>query len=76
MEQWSSVLAVEVPEVRVWWFDPGDMRTGMHQAAFPGGDISDRPLPESVTPAFLRLLELRPPSGRIRAADLAVEAAR
>jgi NAD(P)-dependent dehydrogenase (short-subunit alcohol dehydrogenase family) len=76
LEQWSSVLAVEVPGIRVWWFDPGDMRTGMHQAAFPGEDISDRPLPESVTPAFLRLLDLRPPSGRIRAADLAVEAAR
>jgi NAD(P)-dependent dehydrogenase (short-subunit alcohol dehydrogenase family) len=76
LEQWSSVLAIEVPDVRIWWFDPGDMRTGMHQAAFPGEDISDRPPPESVTPAFLRLLDLRPPSGRIRAADLAVEAAR
>jgi hypothetical protein len=54
----------------VWWVDPGDLRTAMHQAAFPGEDISDRPLPETVVPAFLRLLEARPPSGRHRLADL------
>ena len=70
------MLAAEVPGVRVWWFDPGDMRTEMHQAAFPGEDISDRPLPGSVTPAVMALLDLRPPSGRIRAADLLVEADR
>ncbi len=70
LEQLSHVLAVEVPEVRVWWFDPGDMRTEMHQAAFPGEDISDRPLPEAVAPAVLRLLASRPPSGRVRAGDL------
>jgi hypothetical protein len=46
------------------------MRTDMHQAAFPGEDISDRPEPETVVPALLRLLDLRPPSGRIRAAEL------
>jgi NAD(P)-dependent dehydrogenase (short-subunit alcohol dehydrogenase family) len=76
LEQLSNVLAVEVPGVRVWWFDPGDMRTEMHQAAFPGEDISDRPLPESVTPAVLRLLDLRPPSGRVRAGDVMAEVGR
>ena len=70
LEQLSRVLAVEVPEVRVWWFDPGDMRTEMHQAAFPGEDISDRPRPEAVAPAMLRLLGSRPPSGRVRAGEL------
>jgi NAD(P)-dependent dehydrogenase (short-subunit alcohol dehydrogenase family) len=51
--------------------DPGDLRTAMHQSAFPGEDISDRPLPESVVPAFLEILRRRPPSGRYRAAELA-----
>ena len=76
LEQLSNVLAVEEPDVRVWWLDPGDLRTDMHQAAFPGEDISDRPLPETVAPAVLRLLAERPPSGRVRAADLLVEAGR
>ena len=49
--------------------DPGDMRTAMHQDAFPGEDISDRPLPESVVPRLLALLEARPQSGRYRAED-------
>jgi NAD(P)-dependent dehydrogenase (short-subunit alcohol dehydrogenase family) len=71
LEQLSNVLAAEEPGVRVWWFDPGDMRTEMHQDAFPGEDISDRPEPATVVPAFLRLLAERPPSGRVRAADLA-----
>ena len=70
LDQLSAVLAVEEPTVRVYAFDPGDMRTAMHQQAFPGEDISDRPLPESVVPALLRLLDERPPSGRLRAADL------
>ena len=56
LEQASRVLAAEEPDVRVWWVDPGDLRTRMHQEAFPGEDISDRPLPETVVPAFLRLL--------------------
>jgi hypothetical protein len=51
------------------------MATGMHQAAFPGEDISDRPTPESVVPALLRLVAGRPPSGRYRAADLTAELA-
>ena len=70
LEQLSNVLAAEEPQVRVYWFDPGDMRTTMHQAAFPGEDISDRPLPETVVPALRRLLRTAPPSGRFRAADL------
>jgi len=72
VEQASRVLAAEEPGLRVWWADPGDLRTQMHQEAFPGEDISDRPLPESVVPAFLRLVWDRPPSGRIRLAELAV----
>jgi NAD(P)-dependent dehydrogenase (short-subunit alcohol dehydrogenase family) len=70
LEQLSNVLAAERPDVRVYWFDPGDMRTQMHQEAFPGEDISDRPEPETVVPALRRLLGERPPSGRYRAADL------
>lgn len=50
--------------------DPGDLRTEMHQAAFPGEDISDRPLPETVVPRLRALLDRRPPSGRYRAADV------
>ena len=64
----TAVLAKELPDLRVYAFDPGDMRTQMQQDAFPGEDISDRPLPESVVPAFFALLEQ--PSGRDRAADL------
>jgi NAD(P)-dependent dehydrogenase (short-subunit alcohol dehydrogenase family) len=75
LEQLSNVLSVEEPDVRVWWFDPGDMRTAMHQAAFPEDDISDRPLPETVTPAVLATLDRRPPSGRLRAADVLTEVA-
>ena len=70
IEQASNVLAAEESAVRVWWVDPGDLRTEMHQAAFPGEDISDRPLPESVAPALVRLAVERLPSGRYRAAEL------
>ena len=70
LEQACNVLAAEEVAVRVWRVDPGDMRTQMHQDAFPGEDISDRPLPESVVPAFRRLISERMPSGRYRAADL------
>jgi NAD(P)-dependent dehydrogenase (short-subunit alcohol dehydrogenase family) len=70
LEQASNVLSAEENVVRVWWVDPGDLRTRMHQAAFPGEDISDRPLPESVVPAFIRLFSERLPSGRYRAAEL------
>jgi NAD(P)-dependent dehydrogenase (short-subunit alcohol dehydrogenase family) len=71
LEQASNVLAAEESAIRVWWVDPGDLRTDMHQAAFPGEDISDRPLPESVVPAFVRLVTERLPSGRYRAYELA-----
>jgi NAD(P)-dependent dehydrogenase (short-subunit alcohol dehydrogenase family) len=74
VEQASRVLAVEEPAVRVWWVDPGDLRTRMHQEAFPGEDITDRPLPETVVPGFLRLLWYRPASGRVRLADLLTDA--
>jgi len=70
LEQASNVLAAEESAIRVWWVDPGDIRTRMHQEAFPGEDISDRPLPASVAPAFLRLITERMPSGRYRASDL------
>ena len=71
LDQLTAVLAAEEPELAAYAVDPGDMRTEMHQAAFPGEDISDRPEPESVVPALLRLVATRPPSGRVRAADLA-----
>lgn len=74
LDHLSAVLGQENPEVGVYAFDPGDMRTAMHQAAFPGEDIDDRPDPASVVPALLRLLDERPPSRRVRAADLAVSA--
>jgi NAD(P)-dependent dehydrogenase (short-subunit alcohol dehydrogenase family) len=67
LEQLSRVLSVEHPQWRVYWVDPGDMRTQMHQDAFPGEDISDRPLPEVSVPGLLRLLEEDLPSGRYQA---------
>lgn len=70
LEQLHNVLEVEVPSIRVYRFDPGDMRTQMHQDAFPGEDISDRPPPEVAAAALLRLIEGSPPSGRYRAAEL------
>ncbi|MFL6140294.1 MAG: SDR family NAD(P)-dependent oxidoreductase [Labedaea sp.] len=74
IEQASRILAAEEPRVRVWWADPGDLRTRMHQEAFPGEDIGDRPSPDTVVPAFLHLVRNRPPSGRVRLAELAVTA--
>jgi NAD(P)-dependent dehydrogenase (short-subunit alcohol dehydrogenase family) len=74
LEQLSNVLAAEHPELRVFRFDPGDMRTLMHQEAFPDEDISDRAEPDEVAvPGLLRLLDTRPPSGRYRASDLLVK---
>jgi NAD(P)-dependent dehydrogenase (short-subunit alcohol dehydrogenase family) len=66
-----GTFAAEERSVRWYAVDPGDMRTAMHQAAFPGEDISDRPLPETVVPALLRLLDESPPSGRYRASEYA-----
>jgi NAD(P)-dependent dehydrogenase (short-subunit alcohol dehydrogenase family) len=66
-----AVLGVEEPGLHVYSFDPGDMRTDMHQAAFPGEDISDRPEPDAAAvPALRRLLQEVPPSGRYRAPAL------
>jgi len=55
--------------LRAYAVDPGDMRTAMHQDAFPGEDISDRPLPETVVPRLLALLDARPEPGRYQAED-------
>ena len=67
LEQLSRVLAAEEPAVRVYWVDPGDLRTQMHQDAFPGEDISDRPLPGIAVPGLLALINGTRPSGRYRA---------
>jgi NAD(P)-dependent dehydrogenase (short-subunit alcohol dehydrogenase family) len=74
LDQLSRVLAAEEPTLRVYAVDPGDMRTRMHQDAFPGEDISDRPPPEDVVPHLVTLIEGDLPSGRYRAADVAVPA--
>lgn len=73
LEQLSNVLATENPSLRVYWVDPGDMRTQMHQEAFPGEDISDRPLPEESVPGFVALLEGNLPSGRYHARQVPAE---
>ncbi|MFC5729872.1 MULTISPECIES: SDR family NAD(P)-dependent oxidoreductase [Nocardioides] len=66
----TLTFGVENPAIAAYAVDPGDMRTEMHQEWFPDEDISDRPLPETVVPHLLGLLQRRPPSGRYRAADL------
>jgi NAD(P)-dependent dehydrogenase (short-subunit alcohol dehydrogenase family) len=73
LEQLSNILAAENPSLRVYWVDPGDMRTQMHQEAFPGEDISDRPLPEESVPGLLVLLTGTRPSGRHSARALSKE---
>jgi NAD(P)-dependent dehydrogenase (short-subunit alcohol dehydrogenase family) len=70
LEQLSAILAAEHPELRIYTVDPGDMRTQMHQEAFPGEDISDRPPPEDSVPALRRLIDGAAPSGRYRASQL------
>jgi len=74
LEQISAVLAVELPGTRVYWVDPGDMRTQMHQEAFPGEDISDRPLPDVSVPGLSELITGDQPSGRYQAQALGVPA--
>lgn len=69
LEQWSAILAQEQPDWRVYWVDPGDMRTDMHQAAFPDEDISDRPAPETSVPGLVALIEGDFASGRYTARD-------
>jgi len=70
LEQLSTILAAENPSLRVYWVDPGDMRTRMHQEAFPGEDISDRPPPEASVPGLIALLTGDLPSGRYEAGAL------
>jgi NAD(P)-dependent dehydrogenase (short-subunit alcohol dehydrogenase family) len=70
LEQVSHILAAENEALRVYWVDPGDMRTQMHQDAFPGEDISDRPLPEESVPGLLALIVGTYPSGRYAARAL------
>jgi len=72
----TAVFAKEEPALRFWSVDPGDLRTRLQQEAFPGEDISDRPLPATVVPHLLTLLRDRPPSGRYIAAELAAGASR
>ena len=76
LEQLSAILAAELDDLRVYWVDPGDMRTQMHQEAFPGEDISDRPLPEASVPGLAELLERAHPSGRYKAREINVANAR
>ncbi len=71
LDQLTAILAAERPDLRVYAVDPGDMRTRMHQDAFPGEDISDRPAPEASVPGLLALVEGTLPSGRYRARELA-----
>lgn len=71
LEQLTTILAVEHPALYVYAVDPGDMRTRMHQEAFPGEDITDRPEPEESVPGLLALIEGGYPSGRYRARELA-----
>jgi len=70
LEQLTAILAAEQPQLRVYAVDPGDMRTRLQQAAFPGEDISDRPPPEESVPGLLALIGGELPSGRYRAAEL------
>jgi NAD(P)-dependent dehydrogenase (short-subunit alcohol dehydrogenase family) len=71
LDQLTAILAEEHPALRIYSVDPGEMRTRMHQEAFPGEDISDRPLPEASIPGLLRLIEGELPSGRYVARELA-----
>jgi NAD(P)-dependent dehydrogenase (short-subunit alcohol dehydrogenase family) len=67
LEQLSRILGAEHPDLRVLVVDPGDMRTQMHQEAFPGEDISDRPLPEASVPGLIALIDGDAASGRYQA---------
>ena len=71
LEQLTAILGAEHPGLRVYSVDPGDMRTQMHQDAFPGEDISDRPPPEDSVAGLLTLIDGSLPSGRYRAGELA-----
>jgi NAD(P)-dependent dehydrogenase (short-subunit alcohol dehydrogenase family) len=71
LEQLTRILAVEQPQLRIHAVDPGDMNTQMHQEAFPGEDISDRPPPEDSVPGFIALIEGDQASGRFQASRVA-----
>ncbi|MDQ1395115.1 MAG: hypothetical protein QOG64_374, partial [Acidimicrobiaceae bacterium] len=71
LDHLTRILAAEQPTLRVYAVDPGDMRTRMHQEAFPGEDISDRPEPETSVPGLLRLIDGDEKSGRYAARSLA-----
>ena len=71
LEHLTAIFAAEQPGLRVYWVDPGDMRTRMHQDAFPGEDISDRPPPEDSVPGLIALIDGDLPSGRYRANEVA-----
>jgi NAD(P)-dependent dehydrogenase (short-subunit alcohol dehydrogenase family) len=70
LEQLTAILGAEHAELRIYAVDPGDMRTRMHQEAFPGEDISDRPPPEESVPGLLALIEGDLPSGRYQAREV------
>jgi NAD(P)-dependent dehydrogenase (short-subunit alcohol dehydrogenase family) len=70
LEQLTAILGAEQPSLRVYAVDPGDMRTQMHQEAFPGEDISDRPEPEESVPGLVELITGTLPSGRYKARDV------
>jgi NAD(P)-dependent dehydrogenase (short-subunit alcohol dehydrogenase family) len=70
LEQLTAVLAAEHPALRIYTVDPGDMRTQMHQDAFPGEDISDRPLPAASVPGLMHLIDGSEPSGRYQVQEL------
>jgi NAD(P)-dependent dehydrogenase (short-subunit alcohol dehydrogenase family) len=74
LDQLTRVLAAEHPELRVYAVDPGDMNTRLQQEAFPGEDVSDRPLPEASLPGLLALIEGDAASGRYQARELAAVA--
>ncbi len=75
LEQLSAILAQENPQWQVYWVDPGDMRTQMHQDAFPGEDISDRPLPKVSVPVFIALVDGELPGGRYQVQAILAESA-
>jgi NAD(P)-dependent dehydrogenase (short-subunit alcohol dehydrogenase family) len=74
LDQLTAILAAEQPDLRVYAVDPGDMRTRMHQEAFPGEDISDRPPPRESVPGLLELIDGELPSGRYQARSILVGA--
>jgi NAD(P)-dependent dehydrogenase (short-subunit alcohol dehydrogenase family) len=70
LDHQTLTWAAEEPDFTWYSLDPGDMRTAMQQAAFPGEDISDRPEPETVAPTLVALISSGLPSGRYGAPDL------